>query len=81
MIEYKPTKQYYYGVKHSNSRYNITNPETFWKEGGYFTSSKLVHQLIEDYGTHTFEIQRIKVFSSKEKAINLVKVAFLGIKG
>jgi hypothetical protein len=58
---------YYYGSKTSKCRKNdIANPSTFWKT--YFTSSKYVHQLIEQYGTHTFEIQRIKIFKTGKEA-------------
>ena len=67
-IFHRPTKQYYYGCKTVNRKYDIANPKTFWKEGGYFTSSKLVHQLIENYGTHTFEIQKIKKFKISQEA-------------
>ena len=34
------TKRYYYGSKVSNSKDNVANPNSFWKQGGYFTSSK-----------------------------------------
>ena len=66
-IYHRPTKMFYYGSKTSNHRRNIANPTTFWID--YFTSSKRVHQLIEQYGTHTFEIQRIKTFKTKEEAV------------
>jgi hypothetical protein len=62
-IFHRPTKTYYYGAKYSKK----SDPATFWVD--YFTSSKIVHSLIEQYGTHTFEIQRIKSFNTKEETL------------
>jgi hypothetical protein len=67
-IYHRPTKMYYYGSKTSNNLRDIANPQAFWLK--YFTSSKRVHQLIEEYGAHTFEIQHIKKFNTKVAARN-----------
>ena len=49
-ILFKPTGQMYHGSKYSND----ADPNLFWKT--YFTSSKIIKKLIEEYGTSSFEI-------------------------
>jgi len=52
-IKHKPTGKYYIG-----SQYGInSDPTTFWDI--YFTSSKYVKLLLEEYGKDSFEIKKI----------------------
>lgn len=61
MITFKPDGRVYIG-----SRFNSRGccPSEFWKEGGYFTSSKHVKKLIAEYGTDSaiWEVQILQVF-------------------
>ena len=57
-IYHKPTKKYYYGSKTSNLKYNIANPSIFWKDGGYFTSSKLVKPCLSGLDTQAQNADR-----------------------
>jgi hypothetical protein len=60
-----PTNQYYYGVRWGNK---ISPKEDLWIK--YFTSSKLVKQLISEHGVDSFKTSVRKVFSSKDEAIS-----------
>lgn len=59
---FKPTGQYYYGVKWSKG----CNPSDLWVS--YFTSSKHIHKLIEEYGKNSFEYRVTKTFYNKIEA-------------
>ena len=48
-IELKHTRQKYYGVKFALD----ADPDTFWVE--YFTSSKVIHDLIDKHGRENLE--------------------------
>lgn len=62
-LKNKTTKLKYIGVKYSkNCHFN-----DFWKK--YFTSSKLVKNLISIYGIEDFEFKILKVFSNTFEAI------------
>lgn len=77
MYEYKPytykvthkeTGQFYYGCKYSQDGY--THPNLFWNtkhKKGYFTSSKLINKMIEEYGYDAFDIEIRKTFSCPEE--------------
>lgn len=54
-IKNKITNEFYYGSRFGNVRKNRTPDEDFWIH--YFTSSKLVHKLLEDNGAESFEYQ------------------------
>jgi hypothetical protein len=47
------TKQFYYGSRTENIRKNRKPEEDLWKF--YFTSSKIVKQMIEEYGIDSFD--------------------------
>jgi hypothetical protein len=49
------TKQYYFGYRTRNVRYNILPENDLWKK--YFTSSPAVKSLIAQYGKNNFESQ------------------------
>jgi hypothetical protein len=57
-----PTGKKYYGVQF-NSR---ANPEDLWTT--YFSSSKLVEKLIEQYGKDSFKYEIRKIFETTEEA-------------
>jgi hypothetical protein len=55
-IYHEPTKQHYYGARWART----ADPSDFWVT--YFTSSRPVKQLIEQYGRDSFSVQIRKVF-------------------
>ena len=62
LIKFIPTGQLYYGVKASNG----CNPDELLVK--YFTSSKVVKKLIQEYGEESFNIISIKLHENKELA-------------
>lgn len=63
IVRHKETGYFYYGCKFANDGY--THPELFWNKEhkhGYFTSSKLIHKMIDEYGIDAFEFEVRKVF-------------------
>jgi len=62
-ITFKPTGQRYYGVR---TRKNC-HPGELWTT--YFTSSKRVRRLIEEFGTSAFDFEIRQTFSNKADAI------------
>jgi hypothetical protein len=63
LIEFIPTGNKYYGVKFSKD----SDPNLFWKN--YFTSSKVIKDLIEKHGVEAFSTKVDKVFDTPEEAI------------
>lgn len=63
LIKFIPTGQVYYGVRYGNK---IPPEEDLWKK--YFTSSKVVKQLLEEHGPESFEFEVRKTFDDPEKA-------------
>lgn len=57
-----PTGQSYYGVRYANG----CHPNDLWNT--YFTSSALVHKLIELHGPDQFEFEVRKTFITRESA-------------
>jgi hypothetical protein len=64
LIQHRPTGKVYYGVRTAN---RLTPEEDLWKV--YFTSSPIVKQLLEEYGTDSFEYQVRREFDTVEAAI------------
>jgi len=58
----RPTGQYYYGSRYSKH----CHPSQLWKT--YYTSSKVVKQLILEHGEDAFDVKITKTFESKELA-------------
>jgi hypothetical protein len=67
LIKHIPTNQFYYGVRYAKN----CSPSDLWKT--YFTSSKKVAKLIEQYGKDTFVYEIRKVFDDVEHAQNWEK--------
>lgn len=63
LIKFIPTGQLYYGVRWGNK---VAPEEDLWKK--YFTSSKYIKKLINDYGSDCFDYQIRRVFNNKNKA-------------
>ena len=63
LIKFKPTGQVYYGVRYARK----CNPSQLWTT--YFTTSKIIKQLIKEYGISEFEFQIRRVFNTKESAV------------
>lgn len=61
---HKPTGLKYYGVRFSKT----CHPSDLWNK--YFTSSKKVKKLIEEYGINSFVCEIRKTFKNKQEAIN-----------
>lgn len=62
LIYCRPTGQYYYGSRYSKH----CHPSQLWST--YYTSSKIVKQLIREYGKDAFDIKITRTFDSKEDA-------------
>jgi hypothetical protein len=67
-----PTGKKYYGSKYGKG----STPETFWKPGGYFTSSEKVKNLLQEYGANSFRAEVRKVFDTPDQALNYEIIAF-----
>ncbi len=65
-IRHKVTGLKYYGVKYGLD----ADPATFWTEGGYQSSSKLIKEIIEKDGLDSFVAQVRKIFNSVEEAVS-----------
>lgn len=73
----KPTIPYTYLIKHiaSGNLYHGSrtkrecNPDEFWKEEGYKTSSRIIKEIIDKEGLESFEIISIEIFSDVNEAI------------
>ena len=63
LLKFKPTDKFYLGVKYGKN----ANPEFFWVK--YFTSSKIIKNLIKTYGKESFEYKILKTFDCPEKAL------------
>lgn len=63
LIKFIPTDQVYYGVRWGNK---VSPEDDLWKK--YFTSSKYVKELIDEYGSEWFEYEVRQVFESVDKA-------------
>lgn len=63
ILTFKPTGQKYYGVRYSAK----SDPRDLWVT--YFSSSKIVHDLIELHGKDSFLAEIDKVFDSPPDAI------------
>ncbi len=70
-----PTNQYYYGVRWGNK---ISPEKDLWIK--YFTSSKLVKQLISKYGKDSFKTSIRKVFASREEAVSWEELVLKRLK-
>lgn len=62
-LKFKPNNKKYYGVKFSKN----CSPDDLWVS--YFTSSKVVKDLIKKYGKDSFEAYIDKIFDTPEEAI------------
>jgi hypothetical protein len=62
-LYHTPTEQHYYGVRYKKGCY----PEELWTS--YFSSSSVVHSLIERYGKDSFIPTIRKVFSTASDAV------------
>lgn len=61
-LHHLPTNTFYYGVKYGKN----SNPNELFKS--YFSSSKYVHALIEEYGVESFTYTIRKTFDNPVKA-------------
>lgn len=62
LIKCVPTNQFYYGVSFRKG----THPDKLWVD--YFTSSTVVHQLINQFGKDAFEFEIRQTFSEPRSA-------------
>lgn len=63
VLTHKPSGKKYYGVRFKKN----CHPSDLWNK--YFSSSKIVHRLIEQDGIDSFDFEIRQTFSSKDKAI------------
>lgn len=57
------TKKHYYGIKYSKG----CHPDDLWTK--YFSSSKIVKKLIQDYGIDSFTFEVRKIFKTPKEAL------------
>lgn len=62
LLKFKPTGQYYYGSRYSKH----CHPSQLWTT--YYTSSKVIKQLIKEHGVDSFEVKITKIFDDKYEA-------------
>lgn len=62
-LYHKQTDTHYYGVRYAKN----CDPTDLWNT--YFSSSKKVKKLIDEYGTHSFSVKIRKTFDDKKQAI------------
>ena len=62
-LYHKPTGLKYYGIKYGKH----CHPDQLWVK--YFSSSKIVQQLIKEYGKDSFDCTVRKIFTSSSKAL------------
>lgn len=62
-LHHTPTDQHYYGVRYKNG----CRASDLWIT--YFSSSPIVHQLIEQYGKESFVPSVRKIFETAEEAV------------
>jgi hypothetical protein len=62
ILKFKPTGQYYYGSRYSK----YCHPSQLWTT--YYTSSKVIRQLVKEHGQDSFEFKVTKIFDNKESA-------------
>jgi group I intron endonuclease len=62
-VTHIPSGKKYYGVRYKKN----CRPQDLWEK--YFTSSKIIKQLIESEGISSFYVEIRKVFTCKQKAI------------
>lgn len=62
-LYHKPTGKHYYGIRYAKG----CNPLDLWVT--YFSSSKIVKQLITDYGTDSFVAKVRKTFKTSAEAL------------
>lgn len=62
-LYHEPTGKHYYGVRYAKG----CDPTDLWTS--YFSSSPVVHQLIEEYGVASFNAKVRRVFESAEQAV------------
>ena len=67
-IVYKPTKQKYVGARWRNIILKLLAEDDFWKI--YFTSSKIIENLIKETGIGSFELKWIKEFDTVAEVQN-----------
>ena len=60
LLKFKPTGQTYYGSSYANNKSKVAHPTQLWVT--YFTSSKVIKKLIEEYGADSFDVQIRKTF-------------------
>jgi len=59
------------GIYYAGSKYGKdANPKNFMIEGGYFSSSVKINEIINREGLNAFSIRRLKIFNTKEEAYN-----------
>ena len=64
-LTFLPTGKRYYGSRYSKKE--VAHPSQLWTT--YFTSSKIIADLIEEYGKDSFSIQIRKTFIDRDSAI------------
>ncbi len=64
IIQDTRNNMYYVGSKYGKD----ANPETFWIQNGYTTSSSTINTIINEYGLSIFKIRKLKIFEAGGQA-------------
>ena len=67
-ITFIPTGQRYYGSRYANNKKEMAHPSQLWTT--YFTSSKIIFDLIEEHGKDAFIFEVRKTFKTKEETVS-----------
>lgn len=73
LLKFKPANLFYYGVRFREN----CNPDEFWET--YFTSSKVIKRLIDEFGKDSFEFEIRKIFNTKRSARDWEQMVLLKI--
>ena len=67
-ITFIPTGRRYYGARYANNKKEVAHPDQLWTT--YFTSSKIIKDLIDYYGEDSFTFEVRKIFKTRAEALS-----------
>ena len=67
-LTFLPTGQRYYGSRYANNKSVVAHPSQLWTT--YFTSSKIIADLIEEHGVDSFTFEIRKTFKTRAEAVS-----------
>ena len=67
-ITFIPTGKRYYGSRYANNKKEVAHPSQLWTT--YFTSSKIISDLIEEHGVDSFTFGVRKIFKTRTETVS-----------